>query len=115
MTSRNVEMTGAPNTEGLLEELKAALHDIYGEELRGVYVYGSHARNEGQPESDVDVIIILDNIEDYWEEIQRTSHVISDLSLKYNVSISPVRINEIAWLKEDSPFLNNVRREAIPA
>jgi hypothetical protein len=40
--------------------------------------------------------------------------IIAELSLKYDVSISPVRIREAAWLQEDSPFFNNLRKECIP-
>lgn len=97
----------------LLRELKEALSRIYGENLRGLYLYGSCARQLEGPESDVDVVILLRDFVDYWEEIQRTSHVIAELSLKYNVSISPVRVREADWIQEDSPFLNNVRKECV--
>jgi len=99
---------------GLLQELKGALAQIYGENLRGLYLYGSYANRQEDPESDVDVVIVLKDYVDYWEEVQRTSQIISELSLKYNVSLSPVRLREINWKQEDSPFLNNVRKECVP-
>lgn len=98
----------------LLKELKAAASEIYGENLRGLYLYGSYARQQEDPESDVDVVIILRDFVDYWQEIQRTSHLIAELSLKYNVSISPVRLREAEWIQGDSPFVNNVRKECVP-
>jgi predicted nucleotidyltransferase len=98
----------------LLKELKVALYQVYQKNLRGIYLYGSYARQEEDPESDIDVAVVLKDFKDYWEEIQRTSHIISELSLKYEVSISPVRIREADWIQEDSPFLNNVRKEGIP-
>ena len=51
---------------------------------------------------------------DYWEEIKRTGALISALSLKYNTSISPVRVREAEWTQGDTPFLSNVRRECVP-
>jgi len=98
----------------LLKELKEALRQIYQENLRGLYLYGSYAYGEDDPESDLDVAIVLKDFDDYWEEVQRTSDIISELSLKHGVSISPVRIHEADWVGEDSPFLNNVRKECIP-
>lgn len=65
----------------LLQELKEALSHIYGENLRGLYLYGSYATHEEDPESDVDVAIVLRDFDDYWEEIQRTGSIISELSL----------------------------------
>jgi type I restriction enzyme S subunit len=97
----------------LLKELKEALYQVYGENLRGLYLYGSYANRRQDLESDVDVVIVLKNFTDYWEEVQRTSPIISELSLKYNVSISPVRLYESDWLQGDSPFLRSVRKECI--
>ena len=79
---------------------------ISHENLKGLSLYGSYAHRDEDAESDVDVAIVLHDFRDYWEEIQRTSQVISDLSLKYDVSISPIRIREVDWIQEDSPFLN---------
>ena len=98
----------------LLRELKEALYEIYGENLRGLYLYGSYANGEEDAESDVDVAIVLKDFSDYWEEVQRTSQVISELSLKYDMSISPIRVREADWAQEDSPFLKSVRKECIP-
>ncbi len=97
----------------LLKELKKTLYQIYHKNLKGLYLYGSYVDRKNDPESDVDVAIVLKDFNDYWEEVQRTSQVISELSLKYDVSISPIRIRESDWLQEDSPFLNNVRKESV--
>ena len=44
----------------LLKELKQALQAIYGDRLRGLYLYGSYARGEEIEDSDVDVLIVLE-------------------------------------------------------
>ena len=98
----------------LLAELKAALSHIYGDNLRGLYLYGSYASRAEDAESDVDVAIVLRDFADYWEEVQRTSHLVSALSLKYDVSISPVHVREADWLHGDSPFLHTVRKACLP-
>ena len=98
----------------LLKELKEALYEVYGENLRGLYLYGSFADGKEDLESDLDLAVVLEDFDDYWEEVQRTSRIISELSLKYDVSISPIRVREADWVQEDSPFLNSVRKECIP-
>ena len=97
----------------LLSELRSALERVYGDNLLGLYVYGSYARGEEDIQSDIDVAVVLKDFQNYWQEIQRTSFIISELSLKYGITISPIRIRKNIWSSEDSPFLNNVRRESI--
>ena len=88
---------------------------MYGERLKGVYLYGSYAREEADPESDVDILVVLADFEHYGNEVDRTGHLGADLSLKYGVSVSTVFIRERDWLRGETPFLDNVREEALPA
>jgi len=97
----------------LLSELKRHLTEIYGERLKGVYLYGSFARNEQDEESDVDVLIVLDQIENYSLEIEHTSKVVSEISLKYGSTISRAFASEKQWLEEKTMFFLNVREEAV--
>lgn len=80
-----------------------------------MHVFGSYARGDADNESDLDVLIVLDRVDHYAAEIDRIGQLISDLSLAYGVSISPVFVSEEEWLHGDSTFLANVREEAVPA
>jgi type I restriction enzyme S subunit len=95
--------------------LKNELSKIYGERLKGVYLFGSYARGEADEESDVDVLIVLDRIHNYSKEIDRTSELVAKFSLEYGRSISCVYLPEDRWKHDHTMFLINVREEAIPA
>jgi uncharacterized protein len=99
----------------LLAELKQALDAIYQTRLRAVYLFGSHARGEGGRDSDVDVLVVLDRLDTYSAEVTRTGPAVSDLSLKYGVSISRVFVSEADWRAGETAFLASAREEAIPA
>lgn len=101
--------------KALMGELKAGLQAIYGDRLKGVYLYGSYARGEADPESDLDVLVVLDRIGSYSDEVDRTGELGAGLSLKYSVSISKVYVSESSWLHGDTSFLFNVREEALAA
>ena len=101
--------------KAVITELKVGLEEVYGDRLLGVYLYGSYARDEADAESDVDVLIILEQYGRYAEEIGRTSELISSLSMKYNVSISRIFLSQKKWLNDSTPFLRNIRAEAISA
>jgi len=98
----------------LLATLKQRLVACYGSRLRGVYLFGSHARGEAGETSDVDVLIVLDEVTRYGDEIERTGELFSELSLKYDVVVSRVFVSESTWKQGDQPFLKQVRAEAIP-
>lgn len=98
----------------LVQDLKRELGAIYGERLKEVYLYGSYARGEADSESDVDVLVILDRLDHYGAEVDRTGSLVSELSLKYGRSISRVFVSQRDWSDRDTLFLANAREEAIP-
>ncbi|MBI3491303.1 MAG: nucleotidyltransferase domain-containing protein [Acidobacteria bacterium] len=100
--------------DATLARLRAELQTMYGPRLKGLYLYGSYARTRQDVESDVDVLIVLDRVNHYADEIDRTSRVISELSLYAGVSISRVIVSEAQWNAGDTRFLSNVREDAVP-
>jgi len=99
----------------LLRELKAHLIALYTTRLRGVYLYGSYARGDCDPESDFDVLVVLDDLGSYGAEVDRTAETVAALSLEHAVSISLVFLREREWMNDESPFVRSVRTEAIAA
>ncbi len=108
-------LTMSERLTGILARLRLGLRRIYGDRLKGVYIFGSQARGEATPDSDLDVLIVLDPLDDYDAEIARTSHLISSLSLDCGTSLSRVFVSQAQWAEGQTAFLQNVREEAVPA
>ena len=98
-----------------MKELKEGLVQIYGDKLKAVYLYGSYARGNAQPDSDLDVMIVLRDYRSYGKEIDRTGKLTSNLSLEYGISISRVMTRETQWKISDTPLLRNIRTDGLPA
>jgi uncharacterized protein len=98
-----------------MKELKEGLVRIYGDRLKDVYLYGSYARGEVRSDSDIDVMIVLNNYRSYGKEIDRTGKLISRLSLNYGVSVSRVIMKEAQWRLSDTPLLRNIRMDGVRA
>ena len=97
----------------LLTNLRRELARTLGEQLQAVILYGSQARGEARPGSDIDVLIVLQGDFDYRDMLKRTSPIISTLSLDNDVVISRAFISAERYQSERSPFLLNVRREGV--
>lgn len=85
----------------------------YQERVSQIVLYGSQARGEAQFDSDIDLLIVLNQGFDYAQEIERTSEFIQELSLRYDTVISRAFISDFRFNHEKSPFLLNVHREGI--
>ncbi len=75
-------------------KVRTGLEKIYGPRLRGVYLYGSAARDELTPDSDIDIAVVLDEVADSFEEHSRIDDVRSDLSLEYDTLVSFLFVSE---------------------
>ena len=69
----------------------------------------------GTHDSDVDVMIVLNNYESYGKEIDRTGELASDISLEYGISISRLIMKESQWKIGNTPLLRNIRMDGVPA
>jgi len=99
----------------MLQEFREVLSRLYGPRLRDVLLFGSYARGDFDSESDVDVLVVLDELANYGAEVDRTGPAVSELSLKYGVSISRVFVSEHSWGNKRTAFLDQVRSEAVTA
>ena len=97
----------------ILREFRDGLEQIYGSRLVRVVLFGSQARNEAEPDSDIDVMLVLQGAVDPHREIERLSSFTSGLSLKHGAVISCVYMSEGDFNSQQSPLMLNVRREGV--
>jgi predicted nucleotidyltransferase len=105
-------MTGS-QLEKILQALRLELKQVLGDQLETVILFGSQARGEARTDSDIDILVVVRDEFDYGDLIQRTSAIVSALSLKYDVVISRAFTSRRRFDQERSPFFLNVRREGV--
>ncbi len=97
----------------LLKELKQGLIRIYGNQLKAVYLYGSYARRDARPDSDIDVLMVLKGKFNYIEMLKRSDDFAATFSLENDVVISRAFVSAKEYKEKQTPFLINVRREGV--
>jgi len=105
------QSTRAPGVPGL----KRGLATVPGSRPRGARVFGFRARTDGDMESGLDVLIVLDRVDRYAAERERTSRPIAKLPLASGSAISSVFVAEACRWRAGTPPLSGVRADAVPA
>jgi predicted nucleotidyltransferase len=107
--------TTSPDPLGLLvaARLAESIRPLYGAALRGVYLYGARASGPTAADTDVETIIVLDRIERYGEELDRTSHACASLSHELKLVVSRVFVSEAIWNGDPDGVPPRVRRKAV--
>lgn len=100
----------------LIDELKGRLSAAYGERLHAMILFGSEARGDARPDSDIDVLAVLEAMTgDYGDELERGLTAVYPVALRLGrrVSVKPLAREE--YEQGDSPLLREVRRSGVAA
>ncbi|MEA1870520.1 MAG: nucleotidyltransferase domain-containing protein, partial [Euryarchaeota archaeon] len=90
----------------LVTRINNHLTNLNGEKIKKVILYGSYARGEATKDSDIDVLVVVDDSLD--SEVRRSlSDIIFDILLEKGELISVVAVPESFFVSYNSPFLLN--------
>jgi len=95
--------------------VRQGMEEIYNERLRGVYLYGSAARDQLTTDSDIDIAVVLDEIPSRFAEHERTSQLAADLSLQYDTVVTFLFATEADFANGTFLVYRTIKREGIPA
>jgi uncharacterized protein len=80
-----------------------------------VILYGSHARGQSNKQSDIDLLILLDNDKITYSDEQRIKYPLYDLEFETGKVISPIIFSRKDWETRHSvtPFYRNIKKEGV--
>lgn len=98
------------------KEIADSCHDVFGDSLVSVLLYGSYARGDYDEYSDVDIAAIVKGERlDLQEKLKDVRKVANELCFNYDVVVSPVVIPEDEYTKylSSSGCYKNIAKEGI--
>jgi len=100
------------NTDIIIKELSEALKKEIGPALRDIILFGSRARGDSSPDSDYDILALIDKeTKEIEEKIFATS---CEIGWRHNVIIT-VFVHNKAYFdkKKYEPLFMNIRKEGV--
>ena len=105
-------MTVASTDDPILKRFKAALQEIYGDQIERIVLYGSRARGEAQPDSDYDVALFLRQVPDRGQE----RHRLADLRVDFiddTGAFFDTKPFSITAYGDRTPLMSEIRRDGL--
>src|ERR671923_2359040 len=82
------------DAEGVAQRAAQDLKRLYRDRLRGVLLLGPWARGDAHPEPELELLIVLDSVDDRWEERRRMDKVMWRHSIRNNAVVTAVPVSQ---------------------
>jgi predicted nucleotidyltransferase len=99
------ELSGAFDPYAIARALSEDLRELYGNRLKRVLLFGSWARGDAHPESDVDLLVVLDRVESPWEELRRMADILDRHSVDNDTVVTALVVAERDVAQPASPVV----------
>ena len=97
----------------LVRRIKNYLIERYGEKIKDVILYGSYARGQFTENSDIDILVLVDDTLNPFEVRENLSDLLLDILLDEEELISVIVLPENFFENYNSPFMINVKKEGV--
>ncbi len=97
----------------ITEQLKKEFKLIYQDRLSKLILFGSQARGDAQPDSDLDILVVLKDEVNPVEEITKNSYLISEMCLEYDLLINCFYLSESKLKEDHKPLIKNIKKDGI--
>jgi predicted nucleotidyltransferase len=107
------EWGAARVTPEILGDIKAALEKAFGGRLKGVVLFGSTARGDDTPDSDIDLMLVLDGKPSLWDDLRIAGESSYPFRIRLGRPLSFIPVSAAWYAQEDAPLLKKVRAEGV--
>jgi hypothetical protein len=107
------DLPGLLDAHGLARRATRDLRRLYGERLRSVILLGPWARGDAHPESEVELLVVLDSVPDRWQEKRRMDSVMWRHSIRNDTVVTEVPVTQAELDRAATPLLVRAAAEGV--
>lgn len=100
----------------ILNNFTAKAKALYKDSIVSIMLFGSYARRDNTPDSDIDIFIIVKLSDSDIKKLNNAIYDIAyDIGLEYDVDIEPIVVNDkhFAKWKNIHPFYQNICQDGV--
>lgn len=97
----------------ILQRFAAQARTTLGDHLVSIVLFGSRARGDARPDSDIDVLLVVRNLEKISCLLERLDDIVFDLLLEYGLLLAIVPVEESEYARQECMLHRFVQREGI--
>ena len=105
-------MTALPTDDPVLRRYKAALEDLYGDQIDRIVLFGSRARGDAHADSDYDIAVFLKSMPDRWAEFARLANLRIGFLEDADAFFDTKPYDATAY-RERTPLMREIRRDGV--
>jgi Uncharacterised protein family (UPF0158) len=106
-------LPGLLDAHGVAARVVRDLRRLYRDRLREVLMIGAWARGDAHPESELELLVVLDSVPDRWEERRRMDRVMWRHSMRNDTVIVCSAITESELVRAGTPLLVRAKAEGV--
>lgn len=109
----DADLPGLLDAEGVAHRVAHDLRRLYGERLRSVLLIGGWARGDAHPESELELLVVLDEISDRWHEKARMDNVMWRHSIRHDTVVIESPVAQREYERAGTPLVARARAEGV--
>jgi Uncharacterised protein family (UPF0158) len=109
------ELPSLLDAQGLARRAAGDLRRLYRERLKDVLLLGPWARGDANPESPVELLVVLDSVGDRWEEKRRMERIMWRHSVRNDTVVTEIPVTEAELERGATPLLMRALAEGVRA
>ncbi len=106
-------LPGLLDAHGVAGRVRRDLQRLYKNRLRGVLMTGAWARGDAHPESELELLVVLDDVANRWQERRRMDRVMWRHSMRNDTLVVCTPITEADLARADTPLVARAMREGV--